>query len=128
MTSGCEVWNLRTFPFYPEKDATGRPIKKKALVKSLDPLTDEAVLPLYYDLYDWTASRLIGRLSAGEGLGTFPTEQILSGDTPLLVIASGAGQTGLDSLANLILYKIRTASGQQPLLCDIPLESRDQRR
>jgi hypothetical protein len=122
------VWKLRTDPFYPDKDCSGRPIAADALDKTLDPLVDERVIPYYFDVYDWTASALVGDLSPEEGLLTFPTPRTLPGEG-LLVLISGDRESGLDSLANLVLHKIKHTHGGQPgkplLIVDVELESRD---
>lgn len=122
------IWKLRTDPFYPDIDSSGNPIPPAALNKSLNPLVDDRVVPLYFDVYDWTASDLVRDLSKQHALGTFPTPRTLPG-TGLLVLISGSRETGLDSLANLVLHKIKlTAGGQALLVVDVELEGRDKVR
>nr|WP_316642446.1 hypothetical protein [uncultured Roseateles sp.] len=119
------IWKLRADPFYPEVDRQGAPIPKPAVEKDLNPLLDERVLPLYFDVYDWSASDLVGELSVQDALARFPTPRSLPG-SGLMVLISGSRETGLDSLANLLLHKIRlTTGGQAPMLIDIELEGRD---
>jgi len=119
------VWNLRNDPFYPERDHHGRRIPTGAIEQSLNPTIDGGILSYYFDVYDWTTSNLIRGLSPLDAFTTFPTPRTLSGNGPLLVIISGARQTGLDSLANLILHKIQLSSANPPIVCDIVLEGRD---
>jgi len=122
------IWKLRTDPFYPEIDNNGKPIAPAAWDKSLNPLIDDRVVAFYFDVYDWTASDLVGGLSTQQALARFPTPRTLPG-TGLLVLISGSRETGLDSLANLVLHKIRlTGGGQPPLVVDVELEGRDKAR
>jgi hypothetical protein len=130
MTILTDIWRLRTDPFYPEVDEHGHKIEKKALKRSLNPLIDHRVVPLYFDVYDWSYSPLIGGLSPKDALERFPGPQSLLSDSPLLILISGTGQTGLDSMANLILHKIKlsTEEDEEPLVCEVVLEDRDKVR
>src|ERR1051325_2077444 len=101
-----EVWKVRTGPFYPDVDASGTAIKKEAIERRLNPLIDDRVLPFYFDVYDWTSSNWIRDLSATLGLRVFPTPRTLPRAGALMVLISGSMETGLDSLANLVLHKI----------------------
>ena len=122
------VWRLRTDPFYPEVDEVGVPIAKKAVERSLDPLVDERVVNFYFDVYDWTASHLVRDLSMQDALRIFPTERTLRQNGGLMVIMSGAMESGLDSLANLVLHKIRLTIGHMPIIVDGTLDSKDKVR
>ena len=119
------IWKLRTDPFYPEIDSNGNPIPPEAVNKSLNPLVDDRVVPFYFDVYDWTASDLVRDLSKQHALCTFPTSRTLPG-SGLLMLISGSRETGLDSLANLLLHKIKlTADGKALLIVDVELEGRE---
>jgi hypothetical protein len=123
------IWKLRTDPFYPDIDTTGKPIPTEALDKSLNPLVDDRVVPFYFDVYDWSASDLVRGLSEQEALSTFPTPRTLPGTSGLLVLISGDQETGLDSLANLVIHKIKlTSQGKEPIVIDVELEGRDKVR
>src|SRR6185369_7350082 len=113
MPSFPDLWNLRTNPFYPEVDSAGKAIPKRALERSLKPTVDKRVLPLYFEIYDWSSSDLVGPLSREKGLEKFPDVQTLPSDAPLLILVSGSGQSGLDSMGYLILHKIGLMSGNQ---------------
>lgn len=125
------IWKLRTDPFYPETDVTGARLAAAALDKTLDPTIDERVIPYYFDVYDWSQSTLVGELSAQEGLRRFPEPRTLPG-VGLLVLISGDRESGLDSLANLVLHKIRRMSSgpqQKPtIVVEVELEGRDKNR
>jgi hypothetical protein len=123
-----EVWKLRTDPFYPAVDAGGRSIPPEAIEQSLDPRVDERVVQYYFDVYDWTASHLIRELSRTDALRVFPTPRDLPRKSALMVLISGEMQTGQDSLANLLLHKIRRMGGQLPLVVDVELDGRDKAR
>ena len=119
------VWKLRADPFYPDVGPDGKPMPPTAIDKTLNPLADPRVMPLYFDVYDWTKSKLACELSQEHVLVTFPTSRSLPGSGVMFLI-SGARDTGMDSLANLILYKISlTQAGQLPLLIDVELPGRD---
>ena len=119
------VWKLRTDPFYPVIDSGGNPIAPESLERSLNPLVDARVVPFYFDVYDWSASALVRDLSTRHALDIFPTPRSLPG-TGLLVLISGSRETGVNSLANLMLHRIRLAEGGRTLLVvDVRLESRD---
>jgi hypothetical protein len=119
------VWQLRTDPFYPEVGRDGSAIQKNAVERSLDPHVDPNVLAFYFDVYDWTSSHLVGGLSEQHALAKFPEPRMLPSDAPLTILISGARQTGLDSLANLIVHKIEKSVPQDCLVCEVELESRD---
>src|SRR5262245_3691359 len=98
-----KLWKLRNDPFYPEVGNDGQPLRKEAFESTLNPLIDERVRPLYFDVYDWTSSELLRDLTADRDIQVFPTPRTLRGNSALMVIVSGAMETGLDSLVNLIL-------------------------
>ena len=123
-----KVWKLRTDPFYPEVDVHGVAIPKGAIERSLDPLVDERAVNLYFDIYDWTSSHLVRELSMQDVLRVFPTERTLRQNGALMVMMSGAMESGLDSLANLILHKIRLTTGRIPIVVDGILDSKDKVR
>ena len=116
---------LRTDPFYPGVDTQDNPILPAALERSLNPLVDVRVLHLYFDIYDWTASALLNGISGQGTINVFPNSRTLPADAPLLVIMTGQRDTGLDSLANLVVHQIKTTSAKDPLVCDVVLEGRD---
>jgi hypothetical protein len=119
------LWKLRTDPFYPEVDAAGNPIPPEALNRSLNPLVDERVLKCYFDVYDWKQSPLVGELSPARVLARFPSTRTLPGNG-LMLILSGLRDSGLDSLANLVLHKIqKDCGGQIPLVVNVDLKVRD---
>lgn len=118
------IWKLRTDPFYPEVDANGQTLQKKALDRSLNPLIDKRAVSYYYDIYDWTASDLVRDLCEREVLRIFPTTRTLPRNLPLMIILSGSMGTGLDSLANLIVHKINLTSDEPPIVVDVQLQGR----
>jgi len=123
-----EIWKLLTDPFYPHLGQDGQALPREALERDLRPLVDKRVLPIYFDVYDWTSSALLCGLSPKDALSTFPTARTLPSDAALLVIISGARQTGSDSLANLILYKLSCQTERKLLECEVALETRDRAR
>jgi len=123
-----KLWKLRTDPFYPEVGRDGAPLRKEAFESSLNPLIDERVGPLYFDVYDWSSSALLCGLTAEGDIQVFPDSRTLRGNSALMVIVSGAMETGLDSLVNLILHKIHQKSKQPPIVVDVSLDGRDKAR
>ena len=122
------LWQLRNDPFYPEVDANGDAYPRAAAERSLNPTIDPRVTEFYFDVYDWRCGELLGGISHPDGLKRFPSERTLASDSPLLVLISGGRQTGLDSLANLILHKVRLVSTSLPIVVDVVLESRDKEK
>jgi hypothetical protein len=119
-----QAWYLRTHPFFPEVDAAGSPIDRRAVERALDPSSDPKVLPFYFDVYDWQNSPLIGGLSKKKGLERFPDPRDLQQYTTLLILVSGFRQTGCDSLVNLVLHKIARETDRQPLVVTVRLSAR----
>lgn len=118
-------WNLRADPFYPEIGPDSAPLSLDAYERDLNPKLDSRVLSLFFDVYEWKDSVLIGDISPKDGLQRFPDAHTLRADAPLMVIASGAGQTGLNSLANLVVFKAEQAWGREALQCRVQLGGRD---
>ena len=84
-------------------------------------LTGCFVLHYYFDVYDWRESLLIRGVSREDALMTFPQPGDLAGDPTLLVMISGNSQTGRDSLANLVVHKIKRATNEKPVVVSVRL-------
>jgi hypothetical protein len=56
------LWRLRTDPFYPEIAGDGSRLDKDAIERTLDPRKDPRVVPMFYDVYEWSCSRFLGPL------------------------------------------------------------------
>jgi hypothetical protein len=69
----------------------------------LDPRTDSAHIFYYVDVYDWTRSQFLCRISPENSFEVFPH---LDARAAMLVLIAGPNQTGRESLRNLILHKI----------------------
>ncbi|WP_332877118.1 hypothetical protein [Massilia sp. S19_KUP03_FR1] len=125
MPEVCEtVWSLRTDPFYPQIDVDGNCIRAEAVDTDLRPHVDERVLPLYFDVYDWSRSN-IGTLSEQPILAGFPTPRTLS-SKGLMVLISGPSETGRDSLANLVLHRIaKTTASRKAVVAELELHGYD---
>jgi hypothetical protein len=123
-----EVWKLRTDPFYPEVDSAGAAIPPAALERSLDPTLDQRVVQLYFDIYDWSYSSLVGKISSQEVLEVFPERRTRQSDEAFMILMSGCRESGLNSLANLILQKIKLADHAIPLVVEVELEGREKAR
>src|SRR4051812_47264312 len=120
-----ELWQLRNDPFRPKCDATGAPLKEDAIEQTLDPQIDPRVVQYYFDVYEWNESQLIQGLSRKDALTVFAAPNDLPHKSALLVLISGAGLSGLDSLANLLLHKLNVATKQRPLVVEIKLDASD---
>jgi hypothetical protein len=91
----------------------------------LDPRADPAQVAYYFDLYDWTRSPLLQRLSPSDPLHVFPDAAMLASPESILVLITGSNQTGRESLRNLILHKIEQATSgpnRPPIVTEIELE------
>lgn len=122
------VWQLRTDPFYPAVDSQGGAIDGKACQFDLNPLLDERVLPIYFDVYDWTKSALVGGISQHQTLDTFPNPRTLPRNAAMMILVSGAMATGLDSFANLVMHKVSRSIEQALWVIDLELDGRDKVR
>lgn len=120
-----QMWQLQSDPFFPTVDAAGEKLLVDAFERSLDPLLDPRVLPLYFDIYNWERSSLAKGISPTEGLLSFPDPATQPADGAFMFLLSGCRESGLDSLANLILMKIRNVTGSDPLVVEVELEGRE---
>jgi hypothetical protein len=120
------LWRLRTDPFYPETAGDGSRFDREAIDRTLDPRKDPKVVPLFYNVYEWTFSRFLGPLQPPDGLVSYPSAKDLPAGAPLMVILSGSRSTGLDSLANLVIHTGEEQSQRQALICEVELQTRDQ--
>jgi hypothetical protein len=120
-----QMWKLRSDPFFPAVDAAGQKLLAEAFQRSLNPLLDVRVLPLYFDIYDWEFSGLARGISPTAGLSSFPDPAIQPADGAFMFLLSGRRESGRDSLANLILMKIRDITGSDPLIVEAELEGRE---
>jgi len=107
-------------PFAPEVSPNGQPITPPALVGPLDPTAQPLHAAYYYDIYNWVkAGPVVGPSPAG--LVTLPPQKP---SQPLLVLVSGTGKTGRDSMVNLLLYRIRSSHpATTPIVVEAPLSS-----
>jgi hypothetical protein len=121
-----QLWKLRNDPFFPTLDAAGTALRPDALKRSLNPLLDARVLPFYFDIYDWNFSTLARDISPTKGLVSFPDPRTQPSDSAFMFLLLGCRESGLDSLANLILLKIKeVASGLEPLIVEVELAGRE---
>jgi hypothetical protein len=120
-TFSKNVLGLRTNPFLPQIGPDNKPIVTKVIEPSLNPAADDRVLHYYFDVYDWRESLLIRGVSREDALMTFPQPGDLAGDPTLLVMISGNSQTGRDSLANLVVHKIKRATNEKPVVVSVRL-------
>ncbi|WP_457447099.1 hypothetical protein [Roseateles sp. P5_E4] len=121
------LWQLRDDPFFPAVDEQGVAYEKTAMQQALNPAIDPRVKTLYFDIYDWAQSPLLGGLTVGDGLANYPSPQLMVAN-PLLVLVSGGKQSGRDSLVNLIIHKMASESGRLAVVVNVPLDSRDKNR
>jgi hypothetical protein len=119
---------LRTNPFAPEIDPSGAPLSDAFWMRSLDPRQYDWVQRYYFDLYDWSGTKLspeqyiLGPIGADGKLATFPSRADRAG--PLLIlISSKEGQTGRTAFANLVLHTIEMTEKATPMVVQITLTS-----
>jgi hypothetical protein len=125
-----KLWKLRNDPFFPAVNAKGTKLRAEAYRRSLDPLLDRGVLPLYFDIYDWEYSSLVRGISDTQGLTIFPDGRTQPADAAFMFVLSGCRESGVDSLANLILLKISDVSEANvaPLIVEVELSGREKSR
>lgn len=121
-------WGLASDPFYPETLADGSALAPDAWESDLKPALDPKVLRLFFDIYDWNDSPLVKGLSKQSGIANFPDKRTLPSDAPLMVLISGPSHSGLDSLANLVSFKVAEKTGRPLLETCVALEGRDAAR
>jgi hypothetical protein len=111
---------LRTHPFRPKADAAGQPFDDPdLLLKPLDPRLDPRLAEFYFDHYDWQGS--IRQIRSGT-FTNFPTQKEMVNRGPMMILITGADNTGRESLRNLILHEIGSQFGN-PLLVKATLDT-----
>src|SRR5882757_6628325 len=90
---------LRTNPFSPEWISNGKPIKFDYL-KTLSPQQDATYLNYYFDHYTWKDEDQIFRIGPNGRIKEFRAELSQPG---MVIVISGASQTGRSSLENLLM-------------------------
>ena len=91
----------------------------------LNPRVDPAHANYYFDLYDWTRSSTVRKVSPQDPQYAFPDAGMLATPESILVLIAGSNQTGRESLRNLILHKFEQATlpaNRPPILTEIELE------
>jgi hypothetical protein len=118
-------WGLASDPFYPETLADGSALDPEASETDLRPDLDPKVFRLFFDIYDWDDSPLLKKLSKENGIASFPDKRSLPSNAPLMVIISGPSHSGLDSLANLVSFKVAEKAKMTLLESKVELDGRD---
>ena len=106
MPAELSIWKLRTHPFRRPLDPEGNPLPETSLFSSLNPLEDQRLLRLYFNLYNWEKSELVSGISGNGVFDQFPDKTILNEAQGVLILISGEDAAGRESLQNLILHKI----------------------
>lgn len=122
-TSPLEIWQLRTNPFRPDRPGGPKGVfDRRVLERTLAPQKDDRLIEFYFDLYDWSNSTQLQKISRMIDLEVFPATADVENQAAMVII-SGDSDCGRRSLKNLILHKIRTQFGEPPIETDASLST-----
>jgi hypothetical protein len=94
---------LKSHPFLPEITVNGQQVRFDYLRGPLSPRQDGMPTNFYFDFYDWRDEDQVGKIGQNGRIKQFPDRLYESG---MIIIISGASQTGRSSLENLLLFEV----------------------
>lgn len=132
MNEILKMWELRGHPFSPRADEHGQPYqdgygaaaKREFWLKALDPRLDVRFVDFYFDFYDWQYGNLVQKISTQAAFEQFPSDAELNEPKSLMILMKGSEGTGVKSLRNLLLHKIRVESNNlDPVVVSMRLDN-----